>query len=333
MKRMVKGLLAGVLMFSLAGCGSSDNETKSATKVVIGTQEMPNDEGIAKALKYFEDELAIDVEYKNFDSGRDVATALMTGDIDFGLLGSCPAALSIAQGAEVEYIWTHEVLGSVESLVVKEGIGSASDLAGKTIATPFASTAHYSLLKYLESNRIDAKSVNILDMQPAEIYSSWQSNQIDGAYIWQPTLAQLNGANVLTTSGDMAKAGYMTANVELVTKSFAKANPKLVEKYIKALDKAVRLYQDDQSQAIKTISKAMDLDEAATKFQMSGSTWLNASEQIASEYMGTSEAKGAIADNLYDIANFLKDQGSIMTVPKKAVFSDAINSSYCESVK
>lgn len=331
MKKFLKSLLVCALMFGLAGCGGDD--TADATKVIIGTQEMPNDEGIAKALDYFEDELGVKVEYKSFDSGRDVATALMTEDIDFGLLGSCPAALTIAQGADVEYIWTHEVLGSVESLVVKAGISSASDLTGKTIATPFASTAHYSLLKYLEENNIKTADVKILDMQPAEIYSSWQSGQIDGAYVWEPTLSQLTDTNVLATSGDMADAGFMTANVELVTKSFAKANPKLVNKYIAALDKAVKLYQENQDSAIQAISKAMELNTEDALFQMSGSKWLNASEQIASEYMGTSSSKGAIVDNLYDIANFLKEQGSITSVPEKSVFEDAVNPEYAMAVK
>lgn len=312
----------------LTGCSSA----KEDDSVVIGTQSMPNDEGIAKALGYFEEEMGVDVKLKTFDSGRDVATALMTEDIDFGLLGSCPAALAIAQGAEVEYIWTHEVLGSVESLVVKGDINNAQDLIGKTIATPFASTAHFSLLKYLQINDIKSDQVTILDMQPAEIYTAWQSNQIDGAYIWQPTLAQLTDQKVLVTSGDLANQGYMTANVELVTKAFAKKHPELVEKYISALNKSVELYKNDQDKAVSAVAKYLELEKDDALFQMSGSIWLDAQEQIDSKYMGTTSKKGDLVDNLVDIAKYLKDQGSITTVPKKSVFEAAVNPSYAQKV-
>lgn len=332
MKKLWKILVVCSMVFCLCGCSQGDDDKKEATKVIIGTQQMPNDEGIAKALKYFEDELGVEVEYKSFDSGRDVATALMTEDIDFGLLGSCPASLAIAQGAEIEYIWTHEVLGDVESLVVSESINSVADLKGKTIATPFASTAHFSLLKCLEVNGVKESEVTILDMQPAEIYTAWESHQIDAAYIWEPTMSQLTDAKKIVTSGDMAEAGYMTANVEMVTKSFAKAHPELVEKYIQALDKAVALYQDNQNEAVDAISKSLELSKDDALFQMKGSTWLRASQQIAPEYMGTSDKKGAIAQNLYDIAGFLKDQGSISTVPEKSVFEDAVNPSYAQKV-
>ena len=168
-------VVAMVSVGLLTACGKSEEKTKEsgkAEKVIIGTLVMPNDEGIAKAENYFEEEMGVPVEVKVFDAGRDTATAMMTEDIDFGLMGSSSAALSIAQGVKLEYIWTHEILGSVESLVAKPGIESAKDLVGKKIATPFSSTAHFSLLKYLEMNNIEESSVSLVDMQTAEIYTA-----------------------------------------------------------------------------------------------------------------------------------------------------------------
>ncbi len=328
--------LSLLVALGMSGCGSNTKEdTKKVSKpdkVVIGTQEMPNDEGIAKAKKYFEKEMGVNVELKTFDSGKDVAMALMTEDIDFGLPGSTGAALAIAQGAEVEYIWTHEILGTVEELVVRDDIKTAADLKGKTIATPFASTAHFSLLKYLDENAIDQKDVNILDMQTAEIYTAWESGQIDAAYIWEPTKSKMTNAKTLVSSGEMAEKGFMTANVELVTRSFADTYPELVTAYCRALDKSVTMFKDDKKEAVKTIADYMQLSEKDAEFQMSGSVWMNAEEQIGAQYMGTSDKKGALVDNLYDMAQFLKDQKSITNVPDKSVFEKTVNPSYAEAV-
>ena len=138
-KRLVSLALAGMLAASVAltGCGSKKEATTSDGKTIvkIGTQQMPNDEGIAKAMNYFQEEMgdSVSVEIVEFSSGKDVNTALAAGSIDFGLECSCPASLAIAQDLGVELIWIHEVLGDVESLVATgtSGINTVADLKGK----------------------------------------------------------------------------------------------------------------------------------------------------------------------------------------------------------
>lgn len=336
LRKLAACMMLGTLTASLlTGCGkgkSNAEESGKLEKVVIGTQEMPNDEGLAKALDYFKTEMGVTVEIKQFDSGKDVNTALASGSIDFGLLGSCPAALAISQDLGVECIWIHEVLGPTETLVARKESGATAiaDLKGKTVATPFASTAHFSLLHALETAGLSASDVNLLDMQPSEIYAAWKNGQIDATYIWEPTLSELDNATVLCTSEDMAGAGYMTTNVELVRKEFAKAHPEVVSSYIKALSKAVDLYKNTPDEAVKTIGSALEISEDAAKSQMSGSSWLSAKDQLGESYFGTSESKGGLVKNLYDTACFLKDQGSIAKVPEESVFAEAVNPKYIE---
>ncbi|MDO5387627.1 MAG: MetQ/NlpA family ABC transporter substrate-binding protein [Clostridia bacterium] len=338
MKRFLAGITAMVLVVSaFTGCGSSASnesaeDTAGVDKVIIGTQEMPNDEGIAKALDYFSDEMGIEVELKKFDSGKDVNTAIASGSIDFGLMGSCPASLAVSQDLGIEFIWIHEVLGSVESLVAREetGIKTVADLKGKKVAVPFASTAHFSLLKAIEDAGLTASDVELLDLATDKIYASWENGDIDAAYIWQPTLGELNNQTVILTSEDMANKGYMTSNVEVVRKDFAEAHPDIVAGYIRALNKAVNLYNEDKASAVSAISSSMQLEESDAEFQMSGSKWLTAEEQLGADYLGTSDAKGAVVNNLMDIAEFLKEQGSIQEVPAQEVFESAVNPSYIE---
>lgn len=340
MRKLVTLLMITAMITTVfAGCGSdkssgggSTSGSEKAKKVIIGTQEMPNDEGIAKAEDYFSTEMGVDVEIKQFDSGKDINTALASGSIDFGLAGSCPAALAISQDFGIKVIWIHEVLGPVESLVSRKAadIKSVEDLKGKTVATPFASTAHFSLLHAMENAGLTEKDVNLLDMQPSEIYAAWQNGQIDAAYIWEPTLSQMEDAVTVCTSSDMADAGYMTTNLEMVRTEFADANPDIVVAYIKAVNKAAELYQSNKDEAVSIIAKAMKLDNEAAQSQMEGSTWLSAKEQLGEDYFGTTDAKGAFAQNLYDTAKFLKEQGSISEVPEKSVFEEAVDSTYLE---
>lgn len=343
MKKRVLALISALAIaaVSIMGCGengsaaAADSAGTEKVTVRIGTQEMPNDEGIAKALDYFKEEMGdnVDIELSVFASGKDVNVALASDSIDIGLIGNCPATIAITQELGVEMIWIHEVLGSVESLVAKDdsGIASVEDLKGKRVAVPFASTAHFSLLKALKTAGLTEQDLTIYDMESDKIYASWTNGDIDAAYIWQPTLSQLENQTVICTSEDVANAGYMTSNCEVVKTEFAKAHPEVVEAYIRALDRATALFINNQDEAVDAISKALELSKEDALFQMSGSKWLTAKEQLASEYFGTSDKKGALVDNLYETAEFLAEQGSIQTLPDRAVFENAVNPSYIEA--
>lgn len=319
----------------LTGCGNTETAPESTADnsglvVKIGTQEMPNDEGIAKALGYFEEEMGAEIELVKFDSGKDVNTALTSGSIDFGLLGSCPATIGICNDIGVELIWIHEVLGSVESLVAKSetGIETAEGLKGKKVAVPFASTAHFSVLKALDNAGLSSTDVELLDMSPDKIYAAWQTGEIDAAYIWEPTLSMLENKTTVLTSADMAEIGAMTSNVEVVNKKFAEEHPDIVEGYIRAVDKAVKLFKENPDEAIKAISDSIGLTPEDAKAQMSGSIWLTAEEQKGEDYFG-----GALKDNLIDTAAFLVDQKSIPSLPDSSVIEAGINGSFLDAVK
>ncbi|MDT5326803.1 MAG: taurine transport system ATP-binding protein [Mycobacterium sp.] len=56
------------------------------------------------------------------------------------------------------------------------------------MGTPFASTAHYSLLAALAQNQLSASDVRLVDLQPQAILAAWERGDIDAACTWLPTL-------------------------------------------------------------------------------------------------------------------------------------------------
>lgn len=324
-----------VLITMISGCttSASDSVGKDPEVVNIGTQQMPNDEIIAITKNYFEEEMGTKINIIEFQAG-DIRNALVSKNIDFALLGSASATLGIANGIDVEVIWIHEVLGEAERLVAKNGTGidSIQDLKGKKLATPFATTAHYSLLKALELNGISEKDMTILDMQMPDIYAAWQRGDIDAAYGWEPILSDiLKDGTTIITSKDLADNGITTSNVEVVRRDFAQRYPEIVTKYIKALNKAVKLYNDNQDEAIKTIAKSLNITEEEALKQTKGSIWLTAEQQLDSAYLGTTSEKGELAYNLKDTADFLYKQKSLLSEPKIEIFENVVNPSYVEN--
>lgn len=340
MKKAIACLMTMMMVGGVfTGCQKKESTSKSekVDTVTIGTQEMPNDEGIAKAKKLFEKNMGVKIKIVKFDSGKDVNNALKAKSIDFGLQGSTSSALAVATDIPIKVIWIHEVLGDIESLAVRKSdhITNIKQLKGKKIAVPFATTSHYCLLRYLSSQGLSEKDVTLLDMDTNSAYAAWKRGDIDAAWIWQPALQQVldDGGEILVSNGDAAKEGYMTANVEVVRADFAEKHPDLVEKYIKTMIEAQKLYNENENDAVSALSEILGLPNNEIKTQIAGATWPTVEEQLSDKYFGASDKKGALAENLLDTAKFLKDQKNITSVPDKSAFENAIVPEYIEKAQ
>lgn len=331
-KKWIAGVLAVMVITTLGftGCGSSKKEEKSAktTEIKIGTMDLVNGDLVARAEKYYEEELGVDVKIVNFDSGKDVNTALAAGSIDVSELGSNPTALGISNGLKYDVIYIGDIIGSAESLVVKNSanVKSVKDLKGKKIATPFASTAHYSLLNALKFEGVKETDVKLLDMEPDDINAAWSRGDIDAAYVWYPVLNNLlKDGTILTGSDKIAKKGAVTADLVVARQDFEKQNPELVTKYVKALNKANDLDQSNPEKVVSDIADILKISKDDAEFQRKGFEWIQGEDQLKEEYLG-----GNIAKVLKNTADFLTEQGSIKKAPDLQTFKDHVNTTYLE---
>lgn len=346
MKKIVLVLMLAVLGFTMTtesyalfGFGKKKKETKLPKEINFGVMQVPNDEtlAISEGLfdKYFT-EKGIKVNLINFDSGSAVITALASNSIDFGVIGSSPATIALALGLDVEMIWIHEILGEIESLAVREGSGinSVKDLAGKRVATPVASTAHYSLLNGLTNAGV-ANDVQILDMQAPSIVAAWERGDIDATYIWQPALGEIlaNDGKIILSSADVAAQGAVTSNVELVSKKFSKKYPDLVAGYIACIYEAGEIYRENPNKVAEIMAKKLEITPEEALVQMKGSMWPTFDLLLSDKYFGTSQNKGALTRIMKETGDFLKEQNSIEESPSQEAFTNFINPEYMEKAK
>lgn len=317
-------LVLGIL--GLTGCGSS-SQNEEAAVVNIGTMNLVNGDLIAQYEKWYEEELGVEVNLVNFDSGKDVNTALASGSIDISELGSSPAALGISTDVDYEVFWIGDIIGSAESLVVKNdsGIESIADLKGKKVATPFASTAHYSLLNALQLEGISESDVTLLDLQPDDIYAAWQRGDIDAAYVWYPVLSNLlEDGKVITHSGELAEKGIITADLNVVRTEFAENNPEIVTNYVKIQIKANEILNNESDKAAEEISGILEISKEDAADQITQFDYLTPEEQI--EYLNNQ-----IPDTLKNTADFLVEQDSIKSAADADTFKSKVTTEYIEA--
>ncbi|MFN8439436.1 MAG: aliphatic sulfonate ABC transporter substrate-binding protein [Caldilineaceae bacterium] len=301
--------------------------------VRIGYQAIPNAELIAKQLQWHEQALGTQIEWRQFESGRDVNTAIASGSIDIGLVGSSPASAGLSRGLPYDVIALYDVIGDSEALAVRDTIKSFADLKGKKIAAPFGSTTHYSLLQVLKLNNISPDEVTLLDFNPSDLLAAWTRGDIDAAYVWQPTLQKLydDGGTKLIGSDEVAAQGFPTFDVAVATRDFSSKYPEVVAVYLQNLSKGVDLYRSDPTQAAELIAKELSITPEEATAQAKGLIWLTAAEQLAPEYFGTKDAPGALGQAFKTTADFLVTQKVIDSAPELPVFQQGANPAFLQA--
>lgn len=310
----------------------SDTNAQAASKndkpVVIAYQTGIDPTKIAQAKGEYEKDSGRDIQWKKFDTGADVVNALASGDVDIGNIGSSPVAAAASRDLPIEVFFVAAKLGSSEALVVnnKAGIQSPADLKGKTIAVPFVSTAHYSLLSALKHWNIDESEVKIINLRPPEISAAWERGDIDAAYVWEPALSKLLASGKsLVDSKQVADWGAPTYDVWVVRKDFAEKKPEFLKSFVQTSLNTINEYQQDpeefknNTEYLAQISELTGSNAKDIPLLLSGNIYLDKEQQ---QQLFVEK----FAKNILDTAEFLKSQGKVDKV--KQSYQTNVNASF-----
>src|ERR1044072_2670557 len=233
-RTLVVALAASAL--ALAGCSvNQPGQQADKPTIRIAYQTFPSGDLIVKNNKWLEEALPdYNIKWTKFDSGAHIHPAFIGRELDFGALGSSPVARGLSEPLNIPYkvAFVLDVAGDNEALVTRNGTNANTipDLKGKRIATPFASTAHYSLLAALAQNGLTPKDVQLVDLQPQAILAAWDRGDIDAAYTWLPTLDDLRKTGKdLITSRQLAQDGKPTLDLGAVADDCAPAQPRVAD--------------------------------------------------------------------------------------------------------
>jgi taurine transport system substrate-binding protein len=322
---------AAVATMALAGCGVDHSGQDAAKPTIrIGYQSFPSGDLIVKNNKWLEEALPeYNIKWTKFDSGADVNTAFIAKELDFGALGSSPVARGLSAPLNIPYqvAFVLDVAGDNEALVARNGSGvnTIADLKGKRIGTPFASTAHYSLLAALAQNNLSANDVQLVDLQPQAILAAWERGDIDAAYTWLPTLDQLRKSGKdLITSRALAKDGKPTLDLAAVRTEFADAHPDVVDKWRQQEARALDTIKNDPDAAAKAIAAEIGLTPEDVAGQLKQGVYLTPAEVASTEWLGSEGKPGNIAANLESASQFLAEQKQIPSAATLKTFQDAV---------
>ncbi len=312
---------AGTFLAALTLGAGLGGFAQAQTTVVVGYQQIvgPFISAIADgSLDAAAESVGYKIDWRQFSSGGDISTALASGNVPIGVLGSTGTAAAATRGVDFQLFWILDNIGRSEALVARNGSGieKPEDLVGKKVAVPFVSTSHFHLLVGMDQVwHIDPRSVEILNMKPPQIMAAWQRGDIDAAYTWPPALTELmKEGTVIADSEQIGAASVPTFDGLVVDRAFAEANPEFMQAFTDGLAKAYADYNADpaawtaDSPQVAGIVKMIGGDGAGAVEALGMLSFPNADEQVSDTWLGAG-AERALSES----ARFLVEQKQIDT--------------------
>ncbi|MFC6356186.1 aliphatic sulfonate ABC transporter substrate-binding protein [Luethyella okanaganae] len=204
-----------------------------------------------------------------FNAGPAAIEALSAGAIDATYIGPNPAINTFIKSGGASAVVVAGAASGGAALVVREGIDSADDLAGTTIATPqLGNTQDVALRSWLSAegyttDTMGGGDVHITPTENAQALALFQSGQLDGAWLPEPWVSRLvleAGAHVLVDEAELWDDGSFPTTVLLVNRQFFDAHPQTVRDLVAGHAASVTWLNDDPDAAAASINARLTAD-------------------------------------------------------------------------
>lgn len=302
-------------------------------KAVLGHFGSANPQTFAKATgsfqKAFGDKEKVD--FLTVSSGAQVISAMAGNSLDVCNVGSSPMVVGFCNGLKISMVYVEKVITDSECLAVRNdsGIKSVKDLKGKSIALPFNTSVHFSMLAALKTAGLKPTDVKLINMKPDSITATWRRKEIDAAFIWHPILGELvaQDGKIIFTTGDLKPYGTLVFDGIVVRNEFKEKRPDLVLAYLKEYDRMCTMYRDKPEEVAAVLSPYLSLSPEKTMEYLKTFYSVSPKELATDTWMGMPGAKNTgVLKTLRDQAEFLKESDQVKTIPDS--FEPFVDSSF-----
>lgn len=247
--------------------GTQDTTINCATGGLIIRELKLLEKYLPKDGKY--KNVKFDIEWKNFTSGAPLTNEMVAGKLDFGAMADFPGSFNgVAHEAAGKRSIFISVLsgstkGSGNGIVVPAAspVQSLTDLKGKTISVPFASTAHGMLLRAVKAQGWNLeKDVRIITQAPEIAGSALKSNRIDAHADFVPFAELFPNRGFARKIYDGSQANAPTYHGTLVDEAYARKYPEVVVAYLRAAIEADRLIAAEPEKYSELIEKITGIE-------------------------------------------------------------------------
>jgi len=295
---VITALLVGGLFF--VGCTSDKMGTKEKVTVGIARSLLSTAVYIAQKQGFFSDE-GLDVTVKEYGSGKKATQALFAGEIDISTVSDMPVVLNSFKRQDFCIFATFAYSYPFVKVIARrdKGIRTGADLKGKKVGANWGTSSHFFLGVFLIHNRLSISDVEMINIKTIDLPAALKNNEVDAISVWQlytQEAMQLLGDNAIELpSAEIYRTTFSFA----VMKRFGKEHPKILQKILRAIDKACAFIRKDREKAQEIITAIFSIDKNTVSPLLDGMEFDISLDQ--SLLVGWDEiARWAIANKLVD---------------------------------
>lgn len=233
---------------------------KEAVRIGIARESLAALAIIAEDQKFFSQE-GIDVTIKLYDSGKLAFTGVCDGEVDLATVADTPIVFSSFEREDFSIIATIGFSDNEPRIIARKdkGIQKPGDLRGRRIATQKGSSVHFFLHLFLIKNGLSEKDVVLSFKKPDELVTALVNGEIDAFSMREPFISKTKKL-IQDKAIVFAEPGLYLKTFNLVAlKDFIKYKPQVVNRVLRALIQAEEFTKKYPDQAIKIVSKALEI--------------------------------------------------------------------------
>ncbi len=277
-------------------------------------QEWPMPFQYAKVEGMYDEALGMSVEWRAFDTGTAMSAAMASGDVQLSVSqGVPPFVVATSAGQDLQIVDIAVSYADNENCVVREQLeidkDSADELAGKKVAVPLGTAAHFSFIKQMNHFGVDIGSMQVVSMAPPEGAAALAQGSVDMACGWGGSLRRmLEHGNSLLTGTEKEELGILIFDATTGPASFIAENSDVVATFLSVTAEANKMWNSgvNTDTMLPVIAKDAGMDEDAAAATMATFTFPTAEDQLDQKWLG-----GGVQDFMKGVADVFVEAGSI----------------------
>ncbi len=289
-------------------------QAASAQELTVGYfLEWPMPFLAAKADGAYADALGMPVNWVSFETGTAMSAAMASGDVQISVSqGVPPFVVAASAGQALQVLDVAVSYSENDNCVVATELeidaDSADELAGKKVAVPIGTAAHYGFLKQMEHFGVDLASLSIVDMAPTDGAAALAQGSVDFACGWGGGLSRMKEhGNILLTGAEKEELGILVFDVTSAPSDFVAENGEVVSTFLSVTAQVNAEWNETHSpDMLAKIANESGMSVEATEASISTFSFPSVEEQLSEKWLG-----GNAQNFMKGVADVFVESGSI----------------------
>ncbi len=270
-------LLLAALFLAVA-CTQQPNSTTStaptstvpsSSPLISGTNSWVGYSGHYVATKkgLFAEE-GLNVQDKFFPASTEEITALLAGKLDIAWLTSGDTIQVVDKDPTLKVIYLVDYSNGADGILARN-VATPKEAKGKVLARENLLFEKVLLQAYLKQGGLTESDLKVRDMPAPDAGTAFATKKVDMAVTFEPFLtknAKLGGGKVVFSTKDT----NLIADVIVVRDKLIQTRKKDLQAYLRAVDKAVKLVNASDPEALKISAEKMNVKVEEVKEQLTG---------------------------------------------------------------